>query len=100
MSTEQLLKSLNPEPSTVDKYREVEEISVERIIGTIKADQVDKAALELAKLCLKTIQSVNKTRTSLRSEMSLHVNLFKDISDDKTKLQAYVKATYPTMLKK
>ena len=98
MKTHERLNQLNPDEKTVGNYKEVEVLSLGRIKEMLK--EPNRENQEIAKISHKLLQTVNKLRTNLKSEVGLHIKLFHDVSADKNELKAYVEASYPKVLKK
>lgn len=94
------LQLLNPDECTISEYVSMEKLSLSRITDMLKGNIGDKNAVDIGNLLHKFLTAANKIRTLLKGEVSMHVKLFHDVSKDKNELKAYIKATYPKMLKK
>lgn len=100
-TTDQKLRMLEPEEGTLEGYKEIEIGSLTNLKKVLFGEDTKKKEdIEIAKLAHKLLQTVNRLRTNLRNDISLHIKLFTGISDNKKELKAYIRATYPKMIKK
>lgn len=98
-ATDESLRQLNPDSETLSHYKNMEKSSLARINKILESDQTESDTIEWGKLLHKWVTAVNKIRTVLKGEVSMTLKLFHDVSKDKDELEAYVKATYPKMIK-
>lgn len=102
MNNGTVLKDLLPSPETITDYKDMERLSLVRINELLKDPDKDEdgAKMEIAKLSDKLLKTVNNFRSHMRSEMSLSLKMFKDVSENKIELKAYIEASYPNSLSK
>ena len=90
------LELLEPETGTIIQYKDIETKSVERLKEFLQ----DGNDVKYNKVATQILSTVNKLRSTLKSQMAMRAHIFKDISKDKKELVMYIKASFPHMVKK
>jgi len=90
-----------PEEGVINSYKEMEVSSIKRIKNALANDAINLKDSDfiLAQLGHNIIKQVNNMRRQLKNEVSFRVKIFRDISADKAELKAYIKATYPRIVR-
>jgi hypothetical protein len=90
------LELLEPNDNTIVNYKEIETQSVERLKEFLSNGNDPK----YNKIATQVLSTINKLRSTLKSQMAMRATIFKDISKDKKELNLYIKASFPHMVKK
>lgn len=96
MKTNEKLELLEPSEDTIISYKEIETQSIDRLKEFLEGVNGDK----YNKTAIKILQSVNKIRSTLKSQISIKAQIFKDISVNKKEFKQYINISFPKMLRK
>jgi len=86
------LEKLNPTDKTIKLSVDTEEQAIEKIQEHIKNGDFN---LEVVNTLNRFLSTVGKMRINQRAEISIKARIFRDISENKTELKAYIKASFP-----
>ena len=90
------LQLLEPDEKVIFSYKEIETKSVDKL-----KEFLMNGNPKFYKTALQIIAKVNELRKTMRAQMSIRVQVFKDISVNKQEFKQYIRVSFPhiTVLK-
>lgn len=89
------LQLLEPDSDTIINYKEIETKSIDRLKEFLLNG--DK---KFSKESLQILSKVNELRKTMKSQIAVRAQIFKDISQDKKEYKEYIKISFPHLNKK
>mgnify|MGYP001614994072 CR=1 FL=1 len=88
------LQLLEPDENTIISYKEIETKSVEKL----RTFLLDGNPL-FCKSALQILSKINELRKTMKSQVAIRAQIFRDISEDKKEMKQYIKVSFPHLVK-
>ena len=85
------LQLLEPEENTIVSYKEIETRSLERLKEFLLNGDDTKYNAVAARI----LSQINKLRSTMKSQISVRVSIFKNIAEDKEEFKSYINISFP-----